>query len=141
MTSRDRLIGLGLVWLIYAILIGLMIDGSAATMGAAVPFMVFLTLITLAATVFLTRAAPPAAAAKDETRARTARDRNLNAANPKAKRSDMALVDRLIDSMSDSELDALRRRLERSGSSLGDDGELLDDDMDLDLDQLRRRSR
>ncbi|MCC7207327.1 MAG: hypothetical protein IT323_08475 [Anaerolineae bacterium] len=138
MTSRDRLIGLGLVWLIYAALLGYMISQGPATVAVSVPFMVFLTLVTLLASFFLTRGAAPAAN-QDQGSARAARDRELTAANPKAKRSDLALVDRLIDSMSDSELDALRQRLEQSGSALGADGELTDDD--IDLERLRRRSR
>lgn len=143
MTSRDRLIGLGLVWVLYAVLVALLLEEWGPTIGATVPMIVFLSIITLAVSMFVTRAAPPAAASQeqgqDRGRARPAREEGRTVASPKAKRSDMALVDRLIDSMSDSELDALRQRLERGGSSLDADGELLDED--IDLDQLRRRSR
>ncbi len=45
---------------------------------------------------------------------------------PKAKTSDMALAERLIDSMSDEEIAALRRRLMLDDSTrMGDDGELI----------------
>ncbi|MCA9903763.1 MAG: hypothetical protein KC547_07905 [Anaerolineae bacterium] len=45
---------------------------------------------------------------------------------PKAKTSDMALADRLIDSMSEEEIAALRRRLTMDNSThMGDDGELI----------------
>lgn len=137
MTSRDRLIGLGLVWLVYAILLAIIFDEGAATISASAPFMVFLTIITLAASIIVTRAAPPAAAQDQrQSSARAARDSDLIAADPKAKRSDLALVDRLIESMSDSELEALRRRLDQGGSAIGADGELLGNGMDLE--QLRR---
>jgi hypothetical protein len=43
----------------------------------------------------------------------------------KAKNSDSALVDRLIDTMSDEELAALRRRLSAGGTTVGEDGELV----------------
>jgi hypothetical protein len=44
----------------------------------------------------------------------------------KAKNSDNALIDRLIDSMSDEELAALRRRLTAGNrTAVGDDGELV----------------
>ncbi|HLY29203.1 MAG TPA: hypothetical protein VKQ72_22850 [Aggregatilineales bacterium] len=43
----------------------------------------------------------------------------------KAKHSDLALVERLVESMSDEELAALRQRLTDQHMSVGDDGEMI----------------
>ena len=82
-----------------------------------------LTFMTLLATFMVTRASTTV-----ETKMDTGR------ISGKAKRSDTALVDRLLDSMSDAEVAALRRRLEEENEAVaGDDGEM------VSLDDLRAR--
>jgi hypothetical protein len=122
LNSGDRLRALFVIWgAATAIVISMMIFlGHAegwvtAVLGLAVAFM------TVLATFMVTRASSMV-----ETKMDTGR------MSGKAKRSDTALIDRLLDSMSDAEVAALRRRLEEEADSVvGDDGEM------VSLDDLR----
>jgi hypothetical protein len=84
------------------------------TLGLAVAFM------TLLATFMITRVPNAGETTTDRSRI-----------GHKAKRSDTALIDRLIDSMSDAEVAAFRKRLMGNDPVVGDDGEI------VSLDDLR----
>jgi hypothetical protein len=77
-------------------------------------------LILVAVTAIITVATPTIT----EPRANQRADREPRGLG-KAKNSDTALVDRLIATMSDAELAALRRRLGQDEAALSDDGEII----------------
>ncbi len=81
---------------------------SGITMG------LMLTAMTLLATFMITRVPNTVETKMDSGRI-----------SGKAKRSDTALVDRLLDSMSDAEVAALRKRLMGNDLVVGDDGEMV----------------
>ena len=111
MTPKDRMKMLSMIWKVYT-LFGLLIIVFSEGMGAGI-LLLGLALMTLLATLIITWSR-----VVDEKS-------NGGAISSKAKHSDTALVDRLIESMNDAELVALRKRLTRNGSIMGDDGELV----------------
>ncbi len=124
MTSGDRLKALMAVWIacfLMALTVAIFARGlegwAVVSLGAMMMIMVLL------ATAMIMRAGGPSSEPIEREQIRG-----------KAKRSDTALIERLIDSMSDEELAALRRRLIGEMSTIGDDGEI------VPLDQPRRRT-
>ena len=116
MNSGDRLRALFVVWgAATVIAISMLIFLSGAEGWVRVVLGLAVTFMTLLATFMVTRAQSTI-----ETRI------DSHSVSGKAKRSDTALVDRLLDSMSDAEVAALRRRLdEEADSVVGDDGEIV----------------
>ncbi len=124
MNSGDRLKALMGVWITCVLMaVTLAIFTSGAEGWVPVSLGGMLMIMTLLGTFMITRAKGP-----DNDRMEREQVRG------KAKRSDTALIERLIDSMSDEELAALRRRLVGGMSTIGDDGEI------VPLDQPRRRA-
>jgi hypothetical protein len=124
LNSGDRLRALFVIWgAATMIAISLMIFLGRAEGWVTVVLGLALTFMTLLATFMVTRASTTV-----ETKVDTGR------ISGKAKHSDTALIDRLLDSMSDAEVAALRRRLEEENEAVvGDDGEM------VSLDDLRAR--
>ncbi len=112
------------VW-IACVLMGLAIAIFASGAEGWVPVSLggMLMIMTVLATYMITRSGGQSSEPIEREQARG-----------KAKRSDTALIERLIDSMSDEELAALRQRLVGGMSTIGDDGEI------VPLDQPRRRA-
>jgi len=118
MKSGDKARALMVMWIVIAILAGITLTGIRTDSGSAW----ILAVLALAfagmalggtyIVAIMTRTMPDSAESAHDTRSR---DRI------KAKTSDMALVDRMIDNLNDEELAALRRRL----LSSDDDGEVL----------------
>ncbi len=125
MTSGDRLKALMAVWVALVLLLGVVIVfmSSSSVAWAAVSLGAMLMVVALLATFMITRAKGPTSEPLEREEYRG-----------KAKRSDTALVERLIDSMSDDELAAFRERLMGGMSTMGDDGEI------VPLDRPRRRA-
>ncbi len=120
MTSGDRLKALGIVWgAITVMAVALAMFGHNMSEFLGVFFGVAMITVALLSTAMIMRGA-----AQDDVRSRKPASSRRTSGSGKAKRSDMALVDRLIESMSDSELDALRQRLGDDNASIGDDGEI-----------------
>jgi hypothetical protein len=122
LNSGDRLRALFVIWgAATAIAISMLIFLQHAEGWVTVVLGLAVAFMTLLATFMVTRASNTV-----ETRIDTGR------MSGKAKRSDTALIDRLLDSMSDAEVAALRRRLEEEADAvIGDDGEM------VSLDDLR----
>ncbi len=117
MTSGDRLKALAIVWgAITVIAVALAVFSHNLDPFMGFFFGVAMLLAALVSTALIMRGA-----AQDDVHSRKIASARRTG---KAKRSDMALVDRLIESMSDSELDALRQRLGDDNAVVGDDGEI-----------------
>ncbi|MCC6613910.1 MAG: hypothetical protein IT320_10560 [Anaerolineae bacterium] len=119
MTSRDKAAVIIVMWLIAAALSVFVLLGSISRGIDGWSALLVMTLIgsavggSIAMTTGTKTVEPPT---------REQRSSSLG----KAKTSDMALADRLIDSMSDDEIAALRRRLmSERGAHVGDDGEVI----------------
>ncbi len=123
MTSGDRLKALMAVWITCFLMALTIAIFASATAWAAVSLGGMLMFMTLLATFMITRAKGPDSEPMEREQTRW-----------KAKRSDTALIERLIDSMSDEELAALRQRLIGDLSTIGDDGEI------VPLNQARRKA-
>ncbi|MCA9903762.1 MAG: hypothetical protein KC547_07900 [Anaerolineae bacterium] len=128
MTSRDKAAVIIVMWMIAAVLsfftlVGRSMDGWVALIvigliGSAVGGSVAITAGT-------------------QTVVEPSREHHVHSSG-KAKTSDMSLVDRMIDSMSDEEIAVLRRRLALDNNThMGDDGELLS--LEEALKEKRRR--
>ena len=118
MKSRDKTQALIAMWIVIAILAGVTftsLDFNSATSWVFAIFAAVFGAMALGGTyivAIMTRTMPDDG---DRALERHARDRD------KAKTSDLALVDRMVESLSDEELAALRRRLLASD----DDGEVI----------------
>jgi hypothetical protein len=115
LNSGDRLKALFIVWTVcglIAVSMIIMLHNADAFSGITMGLM--LVIMTLLATFMITRVPNTV-----ETRA------DADRISGKAKRSDTALVDRLLDSMSDAEVAALRKRLMSNDLVVGDDGEMV----------------
>ncbi len=128
MTSRDKAVVIIVMWMIAAALsfftlVGRSMDGWVALIvigliGSAVGGSIAITTGT-------------------QTVVEPSREQRIDSSG-KAKTSDMSLVDRMIDSMSDEEIATLRRRLALDNNThMGDDGELLS--LEEALREKRRR--
>lgn len=128
MTSRDKAVVIIVMWMIAAALsfftlVGRSMDGWVALIvigliGSAVGGSIAITTGT-------------------QTVVEPSREQRIDSSG-KAKTSDMSLVDRMIDSMSDEEIATLRRRLALDNNThMGDDGELLS--LEEALKEKRRR--
>ncbi len=124
MNSGDRLKALMAVW-IASVCMGVTIAIFTGGAQGWVPVSLggMLMFMTLVATFMITRSG-------EQTSEPLEREQYRG----KTKRSDTALIERLIDSMSDEELASLRQRLVGGMSTIGDDGEI------VPLDQPRRRT-
>jgi hypothetical protein len=115
LNSGDRLKALFIVWTVCGLIAIAMVFGlHDVDAFSGIALGVMLTTMTLLATFMITRVPNTV-----ETRIDTGR------IGSKAKHSDTALIDRLIESMSDTEVAALRRRLMGNDPVVGDDGELV----------------
>jgi hypothetical protein len=120
MTSGDRLKALAIVWAAITIIaVAIAIFGHNMAEWMTISFGFVLMVGALVSTHMIMRGA-----AHEDVGSRKAISSRRGGASGKAKRSDMALVDRLIESMSDTELDALRQRLGDDSAAIGDDGEI-----------------
>jgi len=120
MTSRDKAAVIIVMWLIAAALSLLVLLGSISRGLEAWPALLVMVLIgsAVGGSIAITTGTKTV-----ETPTREARTPRMTG---KAKTSDMTLADRLIDSMSDEEIAALRRRLSHeNGAQVGDDGEVV----------------
>ncbi|MCL4248369.1 MAG: hypothetical protein KJ065_09505 [Anaerolineae bacterium] len=128
MTSRDKAVVIIVMWMIAAALsfftlVGRSMDGWVALIvigliGSAVGGSIAITAGT-------------------QTVVEPSREQRIDSSR-KAKTSDMSLVDRMIDSMSDEEIATLRRRLTLDNNThMGDDGEVLS--LEEALKEKRRR--
>ncbi len=115
MTSSHKTSTIAVMWISAAVMMG-MITTNNPDMGAgAVILSVLVFLGVVSATIAITQAG-------------VVGDNGSNAkagGQSKIKNSDSALVDRLLDSMSEEELAVLRRRLGDEALAVGDDGELV----------------
>jgi hypothetical protein len=119
MTSGDRLKALAIVWgAITVIAVALAMFGGNMDRFMALFFGVAMMLAAMLSTAMIMRGAGHEEVSSRKTVS------SRRGTSGKAKRSDMALVDRLIETMSDSELDALRQRLGDDSAAVGDDGEI-----------------
>ncbi len=109
LTRKDRMKMLSTIWTVYT-LFGVLILVFGEGAGAGI-VLLGLALMTLLATLVIAWS-------------RVVDEATDNPAiSAKAKRSDLALIDRLVDSMSDAELTALRKRL-AANVFVSDDGEI-----------------
>jgi hypothetical protein len=114
MTSAHKLGAIIFLWIAGLIAIGAIVNANPGMDFGAAILGVFV-LIGVAGTSIAITQMPTA-------------DRHAPAqtqGNSKLKNSETALMDRLIDSMSEEELAALRRRLGDGEMRIGDDGELV----------------
>ncbi len=126
MNSGDRLKALIAVWIAcFLMALTIAIFAGALEGWAVVSLGGMLMIMTLLGTFMITRSGGASSAPIEREEIRG-----------KAKRSDTALIERLIDSMSDEELAALRRRLIGEAPTIGDDGEIIPGDQ-----PMRRTSR
>jgi hypothetical protein len=114
MTSAHKLGAILFLWIAGLIAIAVMVNGNAG-MDFGTSLLGVFILIGVGGTSIAITQMPTT-------------DQNASArkrGNSKLKNNEAALVDRLIDSMSDEELAALRRRLGDHEMRIGDDGELV----------------
>jgi hypothetical protein len=110
LNSGDRLRALFVVWTACTVMaVSMMIFRVESTAAGLA-----LTFVTALATLMITRVPNTVETTTDSNRI-----------SAKAKRSDTALIDRLIDSMSDAEVAALRKRLMEDDRIVSDDGEIV----------------
>ena len=121
MTPKDRSKLLTRIWKAFTTFAILIIIFGGANFFLLAGLAVTTLLATLIVSLTRTVDEPPGESAVEE-----AEDEEEEIiTTPKAKRSDMALVDRLIGSMSEPELAALRKRLNQDTPVVGDDGEMV----------------
>jgi hypothetical protein len=114
LNPRDRLKALSIVWTAFTLtVVGVALFTAKGEGYVVLTLGLALALMSLLATFMITRI-PNADETADSSRI-----------SAKAKRSDTALIDRLIESMSDAELAALRKRLTGDSTTVGDDGEIV----------------
>ena len=119
MTSRDKAAVIIIMWLIAAALSFFVLFGS---IGNGLDVWSALLVMALIGSAVGGSIAITTGTKTIETPGREQRSHSMG----KAKTSDMALADRLIDSMSDEEIAALRRRLSgENGAHVGEDGEIV----------------
>ena len=121
MTPKDRSKLLTRIWKAFTTFAILIIIFGGANLFLLAGLAVTTLLATLIVSLSRTVAEPPGELSFGEE----SDESDEIMTTPKAKRSDMALVDRLIGSMSESELAALRKRLNQDTPVLGDDGEMV----------------
>lgn len=115
MTSTHKTGVIVVMWIAAMVMMG-MITNTNPDMGAgAVILAIFIFLGVIGGTIAISQAST----------VREDGDRANVSGRSKLKNADAALVDRLIDTMSDEELAALRRRLGDHELGIGDDGELV----------------
>lgn len=113
MTSTHKTGTIIVLWIAGLVMMG-MLTNNEINVGS-----VILGVFVFAGVIGSTIAITQSAAAAESAEPVAMRGRS------KMKNSDAALVDRLIDSMSEEELSALRRRLGDEAMTVGDDGELV----------------
>lgn len=123
MTPKDRSKLLTRIWKAFTTFAILIIIFGGANFFLLAGLAITTLLATLIVSLSRTVDAPPGELAVEEDEEEEKEEEIIT--TPKAKRSDMALVDRLIGSMSESELAALRRRLNENAPVVGDDGEMV----------------
>lgn len=138
MKSDDKSVALIFVWIAYGVISFFTFSGKPIDFWTVI-FAAVLGVIALAATFIIARMGSL------ESGFRTLNAEDKDRTDDKAKRSDLALVERLIASMSEGEKATLRRELLGDSTSdvmvLGEDGELMrvDEQQAAQNERLRRQ--
>jgi hypothetical protein len=119
MKSGHRLTALIVIWIAFAVASSetfdnLSLNNSSGSAAAVAMTLIYVVGVIVASLVVMKFGGTDTDAAQ-----------RSSLSNQKPKRSDMGLAERLIDSMSDEELEALRQRLMGGSMTIGDDGELI----------------
>lgn len=154
MNSGDRFKAVLVIWVAVIVVIAVFADGmtKAATPFAAGSSVIagavcfFVALFASVLTWRLTRSEPDQSSLAADARERRQREafdarergRSEGGGSSKAKRSDLALVERLLDTMSDTERAALRRRLMGDPLAADQDEEVSLEDLDTGYGSARR---